>query len=59
MRIAKVFKAGRMRFLAGVDLYNAFNSNTVLTQNNNYALWQQPQSIATARFARLGLQFDF
>jgi hypothetical protein len=35
------------------------NANAVLTQNNNFGAWQQPTLILMARFARLGLQFDF
>jgi hypothetical protein len=42
-----------------LDLYNALNANTVLTLNNNYASWLTPQTILSARFARIGVQFDF
>jgi hypothetical protein len=48
-----------MRANASVDLYNALNSNPVLTVNNSYASWQRPQSILPARFAKFVLQLDF
>jgi hypothetical protein len=52
LRIAKILRVGRTRLSAGVDLYNALNSNAVLTQNSSFAVWQQPQSILNARFAK-------
>ena len=58
-RVAKVVRLGRARATLNFDLYNALNVNTVLTQNNAFASWQQPTSILTARFTRLGVQFDF
>jgi hypothetical protein len=42
-----------------VDIYNLFNSNAVLTQNNAYASWQQPLSILNPRWAKIVLQYDF
>jgi hypothetical protein len=48
-----------MRTVASLDLYNALNGNPILTQSNTYANWQAPQSVLTARFAKVSLQFDF
>jgi hypothetical protein len=45
--------------MASVDVYNVFNRSTVLTVSNTFDTWLQPQSILTARFAKVGLQFDF
>jgi len=60
LRLAKLIRAGRTRTTASVDIYNVFNTNTVLTQNNTYgASWLQPQSIPYARWVKLVLQFDF
>ena len=42
-----------------VDIYNLFNSNAVLTQNNAYATWQQPLSILNPRWAKIVLQDHF
>ena len=35
------------------------NSDTVLTQNNNFGAWQRPQSVLQSRFAKISAQFDF
>jgi hypothetical protein len=43
----------------GLDLYNALNVSPVLTQNNNFAAWLQPQSILTARFVKVSLRVEF
>jgi len=59
LRINKILRAGTTRLSVGVDLYNALNSNTVLSQNNNYAAWQVPTSIVTPRFAKFNVSFDF
>jgi hypothetical protein len=46
-----------------VDLYNAFNTNTVLEVKNTCgttgAAWLVPTQIAQARFAKFGAQVDF
>ena len=59
LRISKILRFGGNRATAGIDIYNALNSNSVLTLNNAFASWQQPQSILPARFAKVVLQFDF
>ena len=59
LRISKVLRFGRNRTTAGIDIYNALNSSSVLTLNNAFASWQQPQSILPARFAKVMLQYDF
>ncbi|HEY3159077.1 MAG TPA: hypothetical protein VGJ78_08985, partial [Vicinamibacterales bacterium] len=59
LRFSKIIRYGRYRATAGVDVYNALNSSSVLSLNNAFASWQQPQSILLARFAKVVLQFDF
>jgi hypothetical protein len=59
LRFAKILRFGRMKTSFNVDLYNALNVDTVLTLNNAYAAWQRPVSIILARYAKLGVQFDF
>jgi hypothetical protein len=58
-RFAKILKYSGTRATIGLDVYNALNANPVLTQNNSFAVWQQPQSILTARFVKISLRFDF
>jgi Carboxypeptidase regulatory-like domain len=59
LRIGKTFRTGGKRTMVALDLYNALNGDTVLTQNNNFAAWQRPQTIIQARFAKISAQFDF
>ena len=59
LRVSKILRFNRTRAVAGVDIYNALNSSSVLTVNSAFASWQRPQSILPARFAKLILQLDF
>ncbi len=59
VRIGKTLKFAQARSTISVDLYNMLNANPVLSVNNNFAAWQVPQSILTARFAKFSVQFDF
>ncbi|MEQ1757059.1 MAG: carboxypeptidase regulatory-like domain-containing protein [Vicinamibacterales bacterium] len=59
LRFGKLLRAGGTRTTLALDLYNALNVDTILTQNNNFAAWQRPQSVIQARFAKITVQFDF
>jgi hypothetical protein len=59
LRFAKILRFGRTKSTLQIDLYNALNTDAVLTSNNNFGTWLRPQSIILARFAKFGLQFDF
>ena len=59
LRVGKILRFGRTKTSLNLDLYNLFNVNTVLTVNNAFATWQRPTSILLARFAKVGVQFDF
>jgi hypothetical protein len=59
LRFAKILKVGTTRTALSLDLFNAFNRNTVLTVNNNFASWLQPQGILQARLTKISVQFDF
>jgi hypothetical protein len=59
LRVAKILRFGRTRARLNVDLYNALNSNTVLSQNNRFAVWQRPTLILPARLVKLSAQIDF
>jgi hypothetical protein len=59
LRLSKILKFGDARTTASVDIYNLFNSSTLLTLNNAFASWQRPLSIPNARWAKLVLQVDF
>jgi hypothetical protein len=64
LRLGKVLRAGRVRTVVSVDVYNALNGNPVLAENATYrdvtpSGWRIPTSILPARFAKLGVQMDF
>jgi len=59
MRVGKILRFGQTKTSLNLDIYNLFNVNTVLTVNNAFATWQRPTSILLARFAKIGVQFDF
>ena len=58
-RFGKAVRFCGKRATFSLDLYNSLNVDTVLTLNNAYATWQRPQSVMLARFAKVGMQFDF
>jgi carboxypeptidase family protein len=67
-RIAKILRFGRTRTNVGVDVYNLFNANPVLTYNPAYSFnpalatqlpWPRPTSVLTPRFAKISAQIDF
>jgi len=59
MRFGKILHLGRTKTVVNLDVYNLFNVNTVLSVNYAYATWLRPTSILLARFAKIGVQFDF
>ena len=49
-----------MQFEPGIDVYNVFNSNVVLVQNQNYgATLGEPQRILQGRLLRVTAQINF
>jgi hypothetical protein len=60
VRLTKLFQTGRARILAAFDLYNIFNGNPVLAQNNTYGpQWLRPTVIQLGRLAKFNVQVNF
>ena len=60
LRFTKQVRVGRMRIQGMLDVYNAFNANTVLGVNTRFgSLWLQPTSILAGRLLKFGTQIDF
>jgi carboxypeptidase family protein len=59
IRFARALRFGRTKATVQLDLYNALNVDAVTGVNNAYASWLRPQAVILARFAKLGVQFDF
>jgi hypothetical protein len=61
LRVAKTFRyRGTVTIQPQFDLFNVFNGNPVLFQNNTYGPeWLRPTTILIPRFAKLGVQIKF
>lgn len=66
VRLAKRFRSGNRRLTIMADVYNAFNSAWVFSQNGtlgtNYtvsATWLRPTNVLSARMFKLGAQLEF
>jgi hypothetical protein len=58
-RIGKLFRTGVARTRVNLDIYNAFNNDTIRTVNNTYTVWQRPTTILLARFMKISATLDF
>jgi len=64
IRFTRTVRVERMRLGANLEVYNAFNSNTVLSESATYrdgslSGWRIPQTIVPPRFVKLSAQIDF
>ena len=62
MRLSKIQRFGTKRATIWIDVYNLANSDTVLAYNNSFVpggTWLTPTRIASARYMKIGGQFDF
>jgi len=66
-RFGKNLRFGRNRGLIALDLYNALNRNSAITNNQTFnpnattgsTAWLAPTSVMTARIAKITVQWDF
>ena len=61
LRFTKILKFGRRGSLdLDVDLYNAFNSDAILTQQDTFGTtWQNATSVIQPRFVKFQVRWDF
>jgi hypothetical protein len=66
MRFGKVLRFGKARSIVSIDMFNAVNSNAVLSANQNFAATNaadpsqfRPTSILGARTFKFSVQFDY
>ena len=61
LRFSRIFRFGqRNKFQANLDLYNLFNSSSVLNVNTRYGpAWLNAVQIMGGRLAKVSFQFDF
>jgi hypothetical protein len=58
-RIGKVLRFGGVRTALNVDLFNALNSNAVLTENASFGAFRQPLSVLNPRLLKFSVNVDF
>jgi hypothetical protein len=61
-RVSKILRFGGKRMQASLDLFNALNTNTILTVNSDYSpsgSWEIPTRVLPARLIKITGQFDF
>jgi hypothetical protein len=59
LRFGKVLRFGATRTTVNLDLYNALNSDALISVNQNYATWLRPTEILNARLLKISATFDF
>jgi hypothetical protein len=60
LRFGKLLKFGTTKTLVSVDVFNLLNANTTEKYQVNYGTtYANPLSIMSARFFKIGAQFDF
>jgi hypothetical protein len=60
LRFGKLLKYGTTKTLVSLDIFNLFNSNTTQVFQQTYGTtYLNPLSIMSARFFKIGVQFDF
>jgi hypothetical protein len=58
--IRRIFRIGRVQLDGNLDVYNAFNSNVVMQENQNFgSTLGQPQQILQGRLLRISSQLKF
>jgi hypothetical protein len=58
-RIGKILRFGRVRSVVSLDVYNALNSDALLSVNQSFASWQAPTEILNARLMKVSFNLDF
>jgi hypothetical protein len=60
LRFGKILRYSNTKTLVSLDIFNLFNSNTPQVFNQTYGpAYLNPLSIMSARFFKIGVQFDF
>jgi len=54
-----MIKYGKSRSVVSLDVYNALNSDAMITQNQAYASYLRPVEILNARLMKISWNFDF
>ena len=58
-RVGKILRFGRVRSVVSLDVYNALNSDALLSVNQSFASWMLPTEIYNARLMKVSFNLDF
>ena len=58
-RVGKIFEYGGTRTAVNLDLYNAFNSDAIVTESSTFATFRQAQRILLGRIVKISASFGF
>jgi hypothetical protein len=59
LRFGKILRVGRTRNVISLDLFNALNSDALISVNQNFATWQRPTEILNARLMKISYNVSF
>ncbi|MBM3818634.1 MAG: hypothetical protein FJW14_06400 [Acidimicrobiia bacterium] len=59
LRFGKILRVGRTRNVISLDLFNALNSDALISVNQNFATWQRPTEILNARLMKISYSVSF
>jgi hypothetical protein len=59
LRFGKIVRVGRARSVVSVDVFNALNSDALISVNQAFASWLRPTEILNPRMVKFSMQFDF
>ncbi len=59
VRFGKIIRVGRTRNVISLDLFNALNSDALISVNQNFATWQRPTEILNARLMKVSYNLSF
>lgn len=60
LRFTKIVRMANSTLDVSIDLYNAFNSDAILGQQNTYGgTWQDARTVIQPRFAKFNVRWDF
>jgi hypothetical protein len=59
LRFGKIVRVGRIRNVISLDLFNALNSDALISLNQSFASWLAPTEILNARLMKISYTLDF
>ena len=59
VRIGKILRFGRTRSTVNLDLFNALNTDALISVNQSFATWLRPTEIVNARLMKISYTLDF